>query len=314
LREKSLPDPVKRIKDDALQISAVYSFPLWLVKRWLSFWDAEEVRQLCAVLNTVPEFDLVINETKISVSDFKSLLTEKKIEYKESENFNNIITAVNIQAVRDNGWFEAGFCRVQDESATIPVSLLNIQPGDFVLDTCAAPGGKYLQMLSVGAGAAAVDSELKRLKKVKANVQNNFGQKGIFVCADARNLPFKEGFNKILIDAPCSGLGVIRKHPDIKWRRDFRQIIEFSELQAGILQNAAGLLAEGGRLVYSTCTLDFMENENIVDMFLEKNKDDFKVMPVGEKFSEFRSGNYLRTVPHKSSMDGSFCVVLQRNA
>ena len=314
LRNKSLPDPVKRIKDVALQISTVYSFPIWLVKRWLSFWGADEVRLLCEAINRVPEFDLVINEAKIAASDFKALLAEKELEFSESDNFNNMITIADIQAVRDNGWFDAGYCRVQDESAAIPVSLLDIQPGDLVLDACAAPGGKYLQILSAGADGIAVDSDLKRLKKVKSNVQNNFGDKGMFVCADARALPFKEGFSKILVDAPCSGLGVIRKHPDIKWRRDFRQIIEFSKLQSDILQQAASLTAEEGRLVYSTCTLDFMENENTADTFLEKNKDDFEVQPVSDKFRGFSSGSYLRTYPHKNKMDGSFCAVFEKKS
>lgn len=311
LRQKTKPDPAKEIKDSLERISILYSFPMWMVRRWAGFWGEAEAENLCRAFNERPEFDLVINSDKITPEKFKQNLIEQGIKFRESVNHSQIIHTKDIQSVGEAGLFIGGQCRVQDESARIPVELLNVQEDDLVLDVCAAPGGKYMQILQAGGKAVAVDVELKRLKKVQQNTRRQGIAKGLFVCADARQLPFKKLFSKILVDAPCSGLGVIRKHPDIKWRRELAEVAEFALLQEAILNRVAALLKPGGRLVYSTCTIDVLENENVAGHFLRHHEQSLELSKVSS-FSAYQRGDYLRTFPHKDQMDGSFCAVFQK--
>lgn len=313
--EKLKPENSINIRAELIAIK--YSFPEWLVKRWISIWGESETEELCEAMNALPVFDIRINTTKISIPDFKDLLTRNNIAYHESKTFSDMLTISDIQAVRSNDWFDEGLCSIQDESAHIPVELLDIREGDRVLDICAAPGGKYTQILNTHPDtilAVAVDQDFERLKKVKENVRRLGFSNRYFVAADGRALPFKPLFNKILLDAPCSGLGVINKHPDIKWRRDISEIAEFANLQKNILTEAGELLAGGGHLVYSTCTVDPMENEMVIRDFLGRNINQFEVSEPPERFREWTSDLLIRTFPHRNSKDGSFCALLHKKS
>lgn len=313
LRQKEELNPALKISDPLQRISVVYSFPLWMVRRWVQYWGVEETERLCRSLNEPPRFDLQINTTLISTQDFKNLLREQGVSFRASRYFENMLTVEDFHGVLEQGWLEQGLCSVQDESAAIPVQVLNPLKSDRVLDVCAAPGGKFLQILQSGPQmAVAADSDLQRLKRVKENVQRLKLRGAYFVCADGRNLPFKAAFGKILLDAPCSGLGVIRKHPDIKWRRQPEEPASFSNLQREILQSAAELLTPGGQMTYSTCTVDDTENEETVAAFLKNRDDRISVSVPREKFKAFMQNKYLRTFPQRHGTDGSFCVLFQK--
>ena len=315
LRQKEKLDPQKEITDPVERLSVVYSFPQWLIRRWIGFWGTEETEALCKKLNEPPRFDLRIVRKNISPQKFKALLKEKKIAFKESPLFPDMVTVWDVQAVINAGWLDKGYCVVQDESARLPVAALEPQPGETILDVCASPGGKFTQILEAvqpDGMAVALDVDLKRLKRVKQNA-NRLGLKGgLYVCADARHLPFKQSFDKILVDAPCSGQGVIRKHPDIKWRREFAELVEFSKLQQDILESAFNLLKPGGRLAYSTCTVDFLENENIVNELKEKKGRDFRMLNLSDRFPTFSAQGAIRTFPHQHDTDGSFCALIEK--
>jgi 16S rRNA (cytosine967-C5)-methyltransferase len=315
LRREDEIKPEKIIDDKVELICIKYSFPLWLIKRWIGFYGQQETEKLCRSLNQPPEFELRIQENKISTAKFKELLTEKDIAFKESKRFDNLVTVFNVQPIINNGWFDNGYCSLQDESANIPAELLDVKDGDVFLDVCSAPGGKFTQILEKKVNnllAAAVDTDLQRLKKVKENVERLGLNNGYYVQADGRDLPFKPVFTKILCDVPCSGLGVIRKHPDIKWRRAMDEIVQFSKLQYNILSRAARKLKPGGRLVYSACTIDYLECENVVESFLEQRKAKFEIIAPQKKFRDFAKGDYIQTLPHIHQTDGSFCAVFQK--
>jgi len=315
LRKRDELNPVNLIKDPLKRISVTYSFPEWMVQRWIGFWGMEEAERLCKALNKPPKFDLQINQAAISTAEFIKLLEQHKIKYTPSHYFPNMLAVEDFQQIIKLGWLNQGLCSVQDESAAIPVQALNPSSDDMVLDVCAAPGGKYLQILqSNPAFAVAMDMNIKRLKRVKENVNRLNLKTGHFVCADGRHPPFKPIFTKILLDAPCSGLGVIRKHPDIKWRRKFSEIIEFSNLQKVILSNSTHLLQDGGRMTYSTCTIDPLENENVLDVMGEEQSWNLKVIEPMVKLNTFKSENLLHTFPQEHGMDGSFCALLQKNS
>ncbi len=315
LRSKEALQPQDLIKNDEERISISYSFPLWLVKRWVKFWGVESTEALCRSLNEPPLFDLRIIRSRINGKRFKELLEENNISFRPSPYFEDVVTVNDIQAIRRAGLFEKGYCLVQDESAHIPVDILSVGKEDLVLDVCAAPGGKFTQILEQGKSALsiALDIDLRRLQKVKQNVRRLKLQKAAFVCADARYLPFREKvFDKILLDAPCSGLGTIRKHPDIKWRRDLAQLVEFSKLQQDLLTQAFRLLKEKGFLAYSTCTMDYLENENVTENFRRRFGEKVEAVPIQQKAAFNVSGNRLRTFPHLHHTDGSFVELFQK--
>ncbi len=315
LREQEELNPAKQISDPLERISVTHSFPLWLVKRWVGQWGMEETETLCAALNRPPEFDLTIHEHSISTGDFKTMLDEAGIEWQPSRYFENVISVHDMQQVIARGWLDRGWCSVQDESAVIPVQWLNPQKDDVVLDVCAAPGGKYLQILEHRPQmAVAADADLKRLKQVKANVQRRELKGAYFVCADGRHLPFKPVFSKILLDAPCSGLGVIRKHPDIKWRRTLQEIVDFSTLQQAILSAASEVVRPEGMLSYGTCTLDALENEAVTEAFEKAHPGCFERQPVPAELKVFEIEDRIRTFPHRQGTDGSFCTLYKKSS
>lgn len=315
LRNPDQWDPSEQISDELERISVIHSFPLWLVKRWAGQWGVAETDRLCAALNTPPEFDLTIHQDRISAEEFKKRLDQAGIEWQPSPYFENVISVHTMQPIIAGGWLDQGLCSVQDESAVIPVRWLNPQKEDWVLDVCAAPGGKYLQILERRPKmAVAMDVDLSRLKQVKNNVERRGLRGAHFVCADGQHLPFKPVFSKILLDAPCSGLGVIRKHPDIKWRRSLQEIAGFSALQQAILTAASRVVRPGGLLSYGTCTLDALENETVAAVFEQAHAGEFERQPIPDELKQFEIGGRVQTFPHRQGTDGSFCALYQKSS
>lgn len=313
LRTPDLPDPAEKIEDEAQKLSVLYSFPVWLVKRWLALWGRAETEQLLAAFNKTPRYELAVNTARISTKDFLAKLKEHKIDFEQSRLAPELISVKNMQQVRESGLLEEGWCSVHDESAHIPVMLLEINDGQVVLDMCSAPGGKLIQILQQNRQitALAVDSNLPRLRRARENIQRLGLGPVHFVVADGLHLPFKPVFDNILLDAPCSGLGVIGKHPDIKWRRSMAEITQFSHLQSGLLNNAAEVLKPGGRLVYSTCTIDPLEDEDVVERF-STVRHEMKRLSLPAHLDALSQANYIRTFPHRHGTDGSFAVVFQK--
>jgi 16S rRNA (cytosine967-C5)-methyltransferase len=314
LKQSSEFNPDKQITNKSDLISIKYSFPKWLVSRWTEQWGIEKTERLCIAFNREPDFDININTVKISPDQMKIKLRDKNIEFQKSDLFDEIFKIKNIQKLIHSELLDEGFCSVQDESAHIPVELLAVQAGDTVLDMCAAPGGKYIQILQKQKSitAVAVDIDKNRLERIKENMQRLCLNNGFIIVADARNLPFKPVFNKILLDAPCSGIGVISKHPDIKWRRSDSEIQSFSNLQIELLQQAGNCLKNDGRLVYSTCTIEIEENEDITNKFLEKNFKHYKQQDPPKHYKHLQNYGYIRTFPDVNYMDGSFCAIIKK--
>jgi 16S rRNA (cytosine967-C5)-methyltransferase len=152
------------------------------------------------------------------------------------------------------------------------------------------------------------------MRIVKKNVNRLKIPKGFFVVGDGRNPPFKKTFSKILLDVPCSGLGVIRKHPDIKWRRNPEEIKVFSILQSELLRAAIKQLADDGKIVYSTCSIDPMENEQVIENVLKQSEFDVKVQQIPPQYTELADKSYIKTFPHTHHMDGSFCAIIKKFA
>lgn len=296
-------------------LSAFYSHPTWMVRRWLKRFGKEETVKLLIANNNKPILTLRVNGLKTSKEELKELMKKVKLEFTDANYLDRFIQLTNLTNITDWEYFEKGFFSVQDESTGLPVELLDPQPGERLLDLCAAPGSKtsYLGDLMNNEGElVAIDKFESRLKILQDN-QKRMGVTNVrTVAVDA--LEFEEtGFDRILVDAPCSGLGTLTKKPDIKWKRDVGDIRRMIETQYLLLEKAAELVKVGGTIVYSTCTTEPEENSEVVNKFLF-NHPNFELANASEKFDEevLDENGCVQTYPHKHGMDGTFAAKLNR--
>ncbi|GJD80551.1 Ribosomal RNA small subunit methyltransferase B [Methylobacterium gregans] len=196
--------------------------------------------------------------------------------------------------------FEAGAWWVQDAAAALPARLLGARPGERVADLCAAPGGKTAQLAAAGAAVTAVDRSAPRLERLRRNLER-LGLAAEVVVGDALALDRPEGFDAVLLDAPCSATGTIRRHPDVAWTKSPDDIARLAGLQARLLDRAATLLRPGGRLVYCTCSLEPEEGEAQIAAFLSRSPDFARAPVTGDEvggLTELIDPNGdLRTLP-----------------
>ena len=300
--------------DDIVQyLSVYYSHPLWMVKRWQKRFPADELEKLLIANNELPPLSLRINKLKTSPTDFLKILDQHQISYQGSNFIDYVIKVKSLSGIAQMDVFQQGFFSIQDESAALPVLLLAPQPGEYVIDMCAAPGGKttFIGELMKNEGKiVAVDKYEYKLSLIKQSSERLGITNVHMLAADSSQLEV-EPADKILVDAPCSGLGVIRKKPDLKWKREPEDIPRLAKLQEELLENAARLLKHGGTLVYSTCTTEPEENEMAVQSFLTKHPE-FKIDDAAQFVSKsvVTPEGFVKTYPHRDHLDGSFAARL----
>lgn len=304
------PDPAQ---DKVQYLSVVLSHPHWMVKRWVARFGADETEKLLAVNNERPPLSLRINKLKIEPAVFLRQLEDQQIAYEGSKHIDYFVKVRSFPRIGQNEMFRSGLFTIQDESAALPCILLGAQPGERVLDLCAAPGGKTTHIAEIMQNKGeviAVDKYEVKLGFIKAACER-LGLKNVrFLVGDASSLEL-EPADRILLDVPCSGLGVLAKKPDLKWKRDVADIIKLSRIQRELLENAARLLKPGGVLVYSTCTTEPEENEEIIRAFLQHHPE-FRLEHAGAWISSdlVNDEGFVQTLPHRHGMDGSFAARL----
>ncbi|OMO83754.1 Bacterial Fmu (Sun)/eukaryotic nucleolar NOL1/Nop2p [Corchorus capsularis] len=319
----SLPLP-KLEGDDrarARALAIIYSHPVWMVRRWTKYIGEENAIRLMMWNNRDPSFSLRANSGKgVTRDDLVTQLDSLKVPHEVSLHLNDFVRVnIGLQNVIRAGLLKEGTCSVQDESAGLVVSVVDPQPGDDIIDCCAAPGGKTLFMASRLSGKGkvhAIDINEGRLRILRetAKVQNVDGVVAT-IHADLRTFadksPPKSG--KVLLDAPCSGLGVLSKRADLRWNRRLEDLEELKNLQDELLDAASTLVSPEGVLIYSTCSIDPEENEDRVDAFLGRHPE-FRIDPVDRYVpSDFvtERGFYFSD-PVKHSLDGAFAARLVR--
>ncbi|MEI3610942.1 16S rRNA (cytosine(967)-C(5))-methyltransferase RsmB [Pseudogracilibacillus sp. SO30301A] len=283
---KGVPN-TNEITDPIEKISIETSHPFWLVKRWVDQYGLKVTKEMCETNLLKKPVSLRVNQLRIS--------REAAIEHLQNE----AITAQISPYVKDGIIIQQGnilkttllsdgLVSVQDQSSMLASIALQVEPDFNVLDACSAPGGKatYIGELMENKGTIhAYDLHKNKLTLIEENAKR-LGLTNIKVGqSDARKLQEihqRESFDRILIDAPCSGLGVIRSKPDIKYNKRVEDIYKLHEVQTSILEHVAPLLKKGGKLVYSTCTVDKQENEAVVQAFLHENKN----FTIDESFKE----------------------------
>lgn len=298
-------------------LGIIHSHPKWLTKRWLERFGNDDAIKLLEINNKIPNIPLRINSTNYTKQELIELFTEKSIPFSEVENFENLLWLEQNINVAQSELFKNGRITIQDPSASLIPLLCAPKENHLVVDLCSAPGGKtvYLAELMKNKGKIiAIDKFSNRLKMVN-DTAARMGFTNIETKeADSREfkLENKQFADVVLVDAPCSGLGTLKKKPEIKWKREVEDIYDMAKVQYDILQNASKLVKVGGALVYSTCTIEPEENVNIINKFLENNKN-FVVDDAKKYVNEiYVKDGFIQTFPHLHNIDGAFGARLIR--
>jgi 16S rRNA (cytosine967-C5)-methyltransferase len=302
-------------------LSIRYSHPEWLVRRWVATFGFDQAAALMRANNERAPLVVRANTGKSDRSSLLKRFAEAGIEAKEAALCAHGIVVSLAGPVDTLCGFAEGLFQVQSESSQLVVALLGPAPRERILDACAAPGGKstYIAELQHGKGEiVALDQSERGVERIRQNA-SRLGLTSIrAVTADAAqplgDLASKP-FDRILLDAPCSGLGTLRGHPEIKWHRNEDDIRRLSILQQKILANVAGYLAPEGILVYSTCTLTAEENEENVESFLAGHcefelEDAARYLPA--QAQHMTQGKYFQALPQRDHTDGFFAARLRK--
>lgn len=303
--------------ENTKRLSIEYSCPEWMVKRFENTLG-KDAKELLASLNQKPSTFLRVNGLKTTADELVKSLNEKgwKCEKYFSDIFpdlDTIVKADKISDLTDIEEFKNGMFYVQDAAAAYAAYVLSPKKGDTVIDMCAAPGGKTTHMAELMENSGkiyAFDIYDKKTDKINENAKR-LGISNIIVQkkdASVFDDEFMETADKILVDSPCSGLGIIRKKPDIKYLRKENDIYALADLSLKILLNAAKYLKKGGKMVFSTCTLTEEENTGVLFEFLNQRKD-FKLseIPCNRK-----NNGYITLYPHTDGCDGFFISLLTK--
>ena len=303
-------------KENKIQhLAVIESHPLWLVKRWINRFGYDEAKKFLAANNERPDLTLRVNRLKIDFNYFLTQLEQHQIQFTRSEYLDFFVRVKHMAGIGSSDMFRQGFFVVQDESAGLVVQLLDPKPGDRVIDMCSAPGGKatFIGELMKNVGEiVAVDRYETRLNLVKSACQRLGIANAHFIAADA-SLVQTAPAERVLVDAPCSGLGVLAKKPDAKWKREPEDLINLVQTQRAILENAAKHVKPGGILVYSTCTTEPEENYDLIKSFLAEHSE-FSVESAAQFVNSriVSPDGYIETFPHRNAMDGSFAIRLKK--
>lgn len=265
------------IKDDVERISMTTSMPVWIVEELLKENTVQKVEEICRASNKKPRLYIRVNTLKTDIQALRNELEKEeiKVEEGEEENFLILEGAKNIDGLKS---FKEGLFTVQDEAAGLIPKMLNPRTNEKVLDACSSPGGKttYMAELMNNQGEIrAWDIHEHRVKLVDKAAM----RLGITIIntevkdATIYEEDYLEYFDKILLDVPCLGIGVLKRKPDIKWKRKKEDLKEITEIQERILENCSKYLKQGGELVYSTCSILKEENDKIIQNFIKSNKD-----------------------------------------
>lgn len=278
-RNKSQEDFPPFEKNPVEFIAEALSHPPWMVERWVREFGPDIARKICAANNLRPPFTVRVNTLKTTSKILQERLAEAGIRSIPAPYSPEGLILWESPLLSEEPLFQKGFYFVQDEASQIVSHLVNPQPGERVLDACAAPGGKtthLAQLMSDQGEIIALDLYAPKIEWI----QENCRRMGITIVkafrADAsKPLPFPEesAFDRILVDAPCTGLGTLHRHPETKWRQKPQDAERLQRLQVALLENLWTRLKPGGILVYSTCTETREENDFVVEAFLHKHKD-----------------------------------------
>ncbi|OPY06997.1 MAG: Ribosomal RNA small subunit methyltransferase B [Syntrophaceae bacterium PtaB.Bin038] len=311
------PDPDS---DPVGHLCVALSHPRWLVERWIGSFGLEEARALCRADNEIPPFTLRVNSLKTSRAKMLERLEREGFEVRATAlSPDGIILAKTPAPPRDLPEIADGLLLIQDEASQLIPHLLAPRSGERVLDLCAGSGGKTTHLAALmenGGEIVAADNRQAKLRALESTARRwgALAVRTAIVDATDPNGTVRLGtFDRVLVDAPCSGLGTLRRNPEIRWHLTEPGLAEMPPLQGRILANAAACVRPGGTLLYSTCSVMPEENDGVVAAFLEAHPDFSPhrpppAVPAGTVGAE----GYFRTFPHRHGTDGFFGALLVR--
>ncbi|MFC4766067.1 16S rRNA (cytosine(967)-C(5))-methyltransferase RsmB [Effusibacillus consociatus] len=308
-------------KDPIRHYSLLHSHPEWLVKEWSDQYGLDETAAICEANNDRPSLSLRVNRLRASIEEVLSALKAGGVNAHPSLLCPEGIVLEAGVDVAKLGAFRDGLCTVQDESSMLVARCVDPKPGMRILDACAAPGGKTTHLaecMEDQGEIVAADIHEHKVGLIR-NATARLGLSSIQpVTGDIRELlPTLGEFDAVLLDAPCSGFGVIRRKPDIKWRKSPENVAEIQEIQQDLILRVADAVKPGGVLVYSTCTIERKENDEIIRTLLEKRVD-FQIEPLDKLLPDVvrkRSGapeGWVQVLPHHFGTDGFFICRLRK--
>ncbi len=321
-RSVAFPDPEK---DSARFLSVTGSIPLWLAKRWIDRYGLEKCVALCEAINQVPGITVRTNTLKTDRTELFPLLQKEAANVRLTDFSPAGISFTTAGTpVHKTHAFEQGLFQVQDEAAQLVTCVLDPVPGDTVLDLCAGLGGKsgHAAQLMKNRGkivAADINREkLNRLEREMERLSVAIVEKQVFDVLNDRPGELKNAFDKVLVDAPCSGLGVLKRNPDTRWFKSTPDIERLVVQQQQMLLRASDFVKPGGILVFSVCSAETDENEGVVSRFLDQQKSFCLDVPPGYPDKRFDPSlfekKFFKSYPHAPVMDGFFAARLKKRA
>jgi len=309
-----LPDPES---DPVAHLATVHSHPEWLVERWLARYGSAEAARLLQSNNREPRVSVRANGHRITNEALAEALRAEGLTAEPGPNGGPVLLVGDGYVAARSPLFRGGSLSLQDEAEAVVVGILDPRPGDAALDAAAAPGGKASQIAErvlPDGYVVALERHPSRARALRSNLVERLAlARAWTVCGDAALPPLRGPFDRVLVDAPCSGLGVLRRRADARWRKEPAAIAEMAALQALLLDAAAPLVRDGGVMVYSVCSLEPEETDAIVTPFLRRHpefslEDARPFLP-----PPFRGGDScLRATPHDHGTDGVFAARLVR--
>lgn len=305
-----------KFDDKIEEISVRTSHPIWLIEKLLKEYKIENVEEICKYNNIEAPICIRINDLKIDEEKFINEF--KKIDIKcEKTKIKSSYIVNGLNNISQNQLFKNGYFTIQDSAATLVVNILDPKENETILDMCSSPGGKTThisQIMNNTGNITACDVYQNRLKLVEDNAKRLgiTNIKTIESDGTVLNNDFIDKFNRVLVDAPCSGIGVIRRKVDIKYQRQEKDLGNLSNIQLSILTNASKYVKIGGIIVYSTCTILEDENEKVIERFLKQNTN-FELIDISDKIDNNQStGKFIKTLPHINNVDGFFIAKLKK--
>ncbi len=300
--EKSDYEEFFKIENDIERISKVNSMPIWIVEKLLKENDLQTTEDICKNSNIRPQITIRINNLKTNKKEIQDKLKEKNIKFK-SGILDDFLVLEKIKNIEELDLFKQGLFTIQDEGAGLIPLILQPKEGEIILDACSSPGGKtsYMAELMNNKGeifawdihehrTKLVEKTAKRLgvNIIKAKTQD----------ATIYKKEYEEKFDKILLDVPCLGIGVLKRKPDIKWQREEKDIEEIANIQKQILETCSKYLKVNGELIYSTCSILKEENENIIQNFLKKNKN-FEIEKIELNYKKINENQFEKYIQNQ---------------
>lgn len=302
--------------DQIQKISVETSHPKWLIERWIKQFGIFETEQIANVNNQIPNltFRFTAKYNRKDLAIRKEILARIEAHIRESELLDESFITDKVDGnLRE--LVDKGLIYFQDEGSQIIAASVEVKKDESFLDVCASPGSKATLVAKTNSNKLNVAGDLHahRIRNLRDNCLNQGLESIDIVQYDAETaLPFEaESFDAVLVDAPCTGTGTIRNNPEIRYNLSENDFSELSSKQLSIVHNASKLIKQGGRLIYSTCSLEVEENEHVIEKFLAINGDFEKIKPnIIDKF--ITNDNFARTFPQRDNTDGFFIAFLLR--